>query len=255
MTSPDATVFGEPDTGPAMEKRRRSDRREDSTGEGMQSPSSLFLNVSFAIFLCLCTVFTPHHGRLYAADSPPVGQRMPVPVSQGPSNPARQTMSKTTTSVALTGEERSWLRSHPVIRVVQDPGWPPVEFLDEEGEYVGISGDYLKIIEGRLGVSSLVSNAMKHAFPEGRKGTIAISMREGAGADVPKPDTPPAREGSRIFVLSVSDDGIGFPEDLDFRHSPSLGMQLVIELVRQIDGEIRLTRGAGTQFEITFSDG
>ncbi|MEN6439138.1 MAG: transporter substrate-binding domain-containing protein [Syntrophobacter sp.] len=53
----------------------------------------------------------------------------------------------------LTAEERAWLSDHPVIRVVQDPGWPPVEFIDERGEYVGISGDYLKLIEQRLDVT------------------------------------------------------------------------------------------------------
>ncbi len=52
----------------------------------------------------------------------------------------------------LTEEERTWLREHPVIRVAQDPGWPPVEFADAEGRPSGISDDYLKLIERRLGV-------------------------------------------------------------------------------------------------------
>jgi PAS domain S-box-containing protein len=53
----------------------------------------------------------------------------------------------------LTDEERAWLRQHPVIRVVQDSDWPPVEFTDESGENVGISNDYLKLAEQRLGVT------------------------------------------------------------------------------------------------------
>ncbi|MDG4553447.1 MAG: PAS domain S-box protein [Candidatus Competibacter sp.] len=53
---------------------------------------------------------------------------------------------------SLTEDERAWLRAHPVIRVVQDPGWPPVEFADERGEPSGIVEDYLKLIEQRLGV-------------------------------------------------------------------------------------------------------
>ena len=53
---------------------------------------------------------------------------------------------------ALTDEERSWLKKHPVISVAQDPGWPPVEFADENGEPVGMSSDYLNIIEQRLGI-------------------------------------------------------------------------------------------------------
>jgi two-component system, cell cycle sensor histidine kinase and response regulator CckA len=54
--------------------------------------------------------------------------------------------------ISLTAEERAWLRSHPVIRVVQDPGWPPVEFVNDRGEPSGISNDYLKLIEQRLDV-------------------------------------------------------------------------------------------------------
>jgi len=53
---------------------------------------------------------------------------------------------------SLTKEERAWLRDHPVIRVVQDTSWHPVEFTDEYGNPSGMAGDYLGLIEGRLGV-------------------------------------------------------------------------------------------------------
>jgi len=53
-------------------------------------------------------------------------------------------------------------------------------------------------------------------------------------------------------VLSVSDDGVGFPEDLDFRNTKSLGLQLVTGLVNQLDGTITLDRTKGTTFIITF---
>lgn len=53
---------------------------------------------------------------------------------------------------SLTEEERAWLRAHPVIRVVQDPAWPPIEFADEHGEPTGIANDYLKLVEQRVGV-------------------------------------------------------------------------------------------------------
>nr|NJM04239.1 transporter substrate-binding domain-containing protein [Desulfobacula sp.] len=52
----------------------------------------------------------------------------------------------------MTGEERAWLNDHPIIRVVQDPGWPPVEFADSKRNPSGMTSDYLKIIEDRLGV-------------------------------------------------------------------------------------------------------
>ncbi len=52
----------------------------------------------------------------------------------------------------LSLKERAWLRAHPVIRVAQDPSWPPVEFLNEGGEPSGMSADYLHLVEQRLGL-------------------------------------------------------------------------------------------------------
>lgn len=54
--------------------------------------------------------------------------------------------------VSLTEEERTWLRDRPVIRVAQDPSWPPIEFADERGAPSGMTSDYLELIEQRLGV-------------------------------------------------------------------------------------------------------
>lgn len=53
---------------------------------------------------------------------------------------------------SLTEKEQVWLHDHPVIRTVQDPGWPPIEFTDLHGEPSGMAGDYLSLIEQRLGV-------------------------------------------------------------------------------------------------------
>jgi PAS domain S-box-containing protein len=52
----------------------------------------------------------------------------------------------------LSDKEKSWLKDHPTIRVATDPGWRPIEFQDTDGEYKGISIDYLRRIERRLGV-------------------------------------------------------------------------------------------------------
>ncbi|MDD5366970.1 MAG: PAS domain S-box protein, partial [Gallionellaceae bacterium] len=62
------------------------------------------------------------------------------------------TVSPAAPLATLTAPERAWLREHPVIRVVQDPGWPPVEFVDARGEPSGMTADYLRLIEQRLGV-------------------------------------------------------------------------------------------------------
>ena len=81
-------------------------------------------------------------------------------------------------------------------------------------------------------VNELVSNALKYAFPEGREGEIRIGLRA----------------TSCGCALTVSDTGIGFPEDLDFENTSSLGLQLVCSLTRQIGGCISLDRTAGTAF-------
>jgi len=52
--------------------------------------------------------------------------------------------------------------------------------------------------------------------------------------------------------LIIKDNGIGFPKELDFRRTESLGMQLVIMLTEQIGGTIELDRSEGTAFTITF---
>jgi PAS domain S-box-containing protein len=91
-----------------------------------------------------------------------------------------------------------------------------------------------------LMINELVSNALKHAFPDGKKGEIRIELIRSVN--------------EKTFTLIVSDNGIGFPEDLDFRNTKTLGLQLVITLVDQLDGIIELDRRRGTEFKITFAE-
>ena len=88
-------------------------------------------------------------------------------------------------------------------------------------------------------VNELVSNALKHGFPEGRRGQLGIDLRRVAG------------DG---YVLRVMDDGVGFPEALDFRKTETLGLQIVNTLVSQIDASIDLAREQGTEFTIHFQE-
>ncbi len=88
-------------------------------------------------------------------------------------------------------------------------------------------------------MNELVSNAMKHAFSGERKGTIRVNIHEHEGR----------------FLLTVRDNGVGFPEGIDFTATESLGMQLVVTLVEQLDGSIDLIRGNGTEFRVTFGAG
>jgi len=99
------------------------------------------------------------------------------------------------------------------------------------------SVDITTAIPCGLIVNELVTNAFEHAFPDGREGTITVSL---------------CMDDAGTHVLSVSDDGVGFPEDLDFRNTKSLGLQLVTALVNQLDGTIDLSRENGTAFVISF---
>jgi len=88
-------------------------------------------------------------------------------------------------------------------------------------------------------IDELVSNSLKYAFTEGRKGRIQIDLHSD-------------KEGE--FTLIVSDDGVGLPRDLDFRKTESLGLQLVCTLVDQLEGTIELDRSGGSTFKINFAE-
>lgn len=94
-----------------------------------------------------------------------------------------------------------------------------------------------KAIPCGLIVNELVSNSLRHAFAGRTGGTIFISLR---------------RTKDNSMSLVVRDDGIGLPPHVDFRHTPSLGLQLVNTLVNQLGATIQLQRKGGTTFTIAF---
>jgi two-component system, cell cycle sensor histidine kinase and response regulator CckA len=104
-----------------------------------------------AILLLFCSIILFRTGQADAADSSHFDQATTSSAQEIQRSTSFQTTSDFLTS-SLTREESVWLREHPIIRVVQDPGWPPIEFVDEKGANIGITGDYLKLIEQRLGV-------------------------------------------------------------------------------------------------------
>ncbi len=53
-------------------------------------------------------------------------------------------------SIQLTEAERAWLQENPEVTVAISHGWAPVEFLDEDHQFKGISVDYLKLLEQKL---------------------------------------------------------------------------------------------------------
>ncbi len=103
-----------------------------------------------------------------------------------------------------------------------------------------ICGGFLDIenaVPCGLIINELVTNALRHAFAGRKTGDVSVRLYSA---------------GSDMLTLSVSDNGKGFPDGLDFKNTKSLGMQLVISLVAQLGGEIELRRGQGTAFTITF---
>jgi len=88
-----------------------------------------------------------------------------------------------------------------------------------------------------LVINELVSNSLQHAFPADRPGRISLMAR--------------LTEAGRI-ELNISDDGVGLPENLDWRNPGTLGLTLVAGLIEhQLGGEIQLDRTGGTKFVIT----
>lgn len=129
-------------------------------------------------------------------------------------------------------------------------------------DYVGSLVDHLSASTGRIGnkielikdieelsfgletasplgfiLTELVSNCMKHAFPQARKGKIHIRLHRLKG------DT---------FELIVSDDGIGFPVDVTLDDPRSLGLNLVRIFSRQLRGKLGIVHDGGTDIKLTF---
>jgi two-component sensor histidine kinase len=90
-------------------------------------------------------------------------------------------------------------------------------------------------------INELVSNCLKHAFPQGRQGEVAVTLR---------------RDGEE-YLLRVEDDGVGLPGDIDLKKVESLGLQLVETLSTQIGASVTVTSAPerGTAFAISFRAG
>lgn len=87
-------------------------------------------------------------------------------------------------------------------------------------------------------VNELVSNSLKHGFPDGRTGEILVELHV-------------ADDGT--LQLEVSDSGVGLPPDFDSRRNGSLGLQLVADLARQLNGVLDIGPGPGTAFLLAFT--
>lgn len=86
-------------------------------------------------------------------------------------------------------------------------------------------------------INEVVSNSLKYAFPADKQGTIYINLAE-------------LESGN--YVLKISDNGIGIPENIDIENTQTLGLKLVKILSDQLSGNFELKRENGTSFTISF---
>lgn len=90
-----------------------------------------------------------------------------------------------------------------------------------------------------LVINELVSNSMRHAFPVKRKGTIKVSF---------------SSEGEDKYLLSVSDDGVGLPEDFEMNQGECLGMQIVSSIAEQLGADFWQAKSEGASFFMRFRE-
>ena len=88
-------------------------------------------------------------------------------------------------------------------------------------------------------INELLTNSLKYAFPDYRKGKIRIRLH---------------RLNERDYTLEVWDNGVGIPTNIEIGNTETLGMQLVTTLTKQLDGEIKLSRKGGTSFVLHFKE-
>ncbi len=106
-----------------------------------------------------------------------------------------------------------------------------------ELEIQNIALDISRAIPIALILNELISNSLKYAFPEDKRGEIKIVLKE-----IKKNNCS----------LIYKDNGIGLPDNIDHKTTNTLGIQLINMLTQQISGEISLLKEEGALYNITF---
>ncbi len=100
-------------------------------------------------------------------------------------------------------------------------------------------------------VNELVSNSLKHAFPGGRRGQIRVQLH---GREKERFVGVKTKSGTLYRVptceLTVADDGVGLPAGFELAVQKTLGIQILSMLARQMNGELTVRGGPGTEWRI-----
>ena len=111
-------------------------------------------------------------------------------------------------------------------------------FINQDVENVHLNLD--TSIPCGLIINELISNSLKYAFVNQEEGTIHIVVTGGTHKE------------KDLITITVNDNGPGLPKGLDFEDSPSLGLQLVTVLTKQLNGKITLDNSKGAKYTLTF---
>ncbi len=93
-------------------------------------------------------------------------------------------------------------------------------------------------------INELVSNALKYAFIDRSSGDLCIQL---------SPDDSSVVQASPQLILTISDNGIGIPPEVNWQDTATIGLQLAVSLAYQLGGTLMLDRANGTAFHLTFS--
>ncbi len=106
--------------------------------------------------------------------------------------------------------------------------------LEDTGVFLPIT----QAIPCSLVLNEVISNILKHAFKEGQRGTVEISVQNSTNGKI---------------HIRIKDDGVGIPEDIEIHETHSIGLSLIRTLVQdQLEGTVQINRSNGTEFIMEF---
>lgn len=112
------------------------------------------------------------------------------------------------------------------------------EQIEVRADYGQVTAMFDQAVPLGLVVSELITNAVKYAFPEGRKGIIRLQLK---------------KKNSQLHLI-VEDDGVGLPQSVDIDNPASFGLQITTNMIKkQLNGTFEVQRYKGTAFHIKFS--